>query len=59
MDLCDEYNLDISHVLQILKKENIQAQAEMNIKAIAEQNQMSPVDVYTIIRNNLNGGQGN
>ena len=53
-NLCDEYDLDISTVLQILKKENINADAGMSIKTISEKNQVSPVDIYTIIRNNLN-----
>lgn len=53
-NLCDEYNLDITAVLLILEKENINANAEMSIKTISEENQMSPVDIYTIIKNNLN-----
>ena len=58
-DLCAEYNLDVTTVLQTLRRENIHAQAEMSIKTIAEKNQMSPVDVYMIIRKNSNKSKPN
>lgn len=50
-DLCAEYNLDETSVLEILKAEQIDAKMDMKIKTIAEQNQMSSVDVYMIIKN--------
>ena len=52
-DICAEYQLDTASVLEILKTEQINATADMTIKAIAEKNQMSPIDVYTIIRNGV------
>ena len=55
--LCGKYNLNISEVMQILKREHIDADPEMNLKAIAEQNEMSPMDVYDIIRSNVNNSQ--
>ncbi len=48
-DLCAEYNLNITEVVQSLAKHGIGAKAEMNIKTIAEENQTSPFDVYNYI----------
>ena len=52
-ELCNKYSLDVSQVLEILNKEQIKAQSDMDIKGIAQQNKLSPVDVYTIIRNGV------
>ena len=48
-ELCEQYRLDIAEVIQILKDDNIVAEENMSLKAIAENNQMSPIDVYTIL----------
>ena len=58
-DLCGECNLNIANVMQILKQQNINADQEMNFKAIAEQNQISPMDAYAIIWSNVNNSQSN
>ena len=52
-ELCDKYNLDVSHVLQILKNENIDTDANATIKSLAQKNDVSPIDVYTVIRNGI------
>ena len=38
--------------MQDLDENNIKAKADMNIKRIAEQNNVSPVDVYEIVKKN-------
>jgi hypothetical protein len=45
-DICQEYNLNIPTILRGLTDKNIKAEAEMTIKKIAEENNISPVDVY-------------
>jgi hypothetical protein len=49
-DICQQYNLNIPIILRGLADKDIKASAEMNIKKIAEQNNMSPTDVYEIIK---------
>jgi hypothetical protein len=53
-DICQEYNLNIPTILRSLNDNNIKATAEMNIKKIAEQNSISPIDVYEVIRKTAN-----
>ena len=53
-DICSEYSLNISSVLRGLAESNIKASADMTIKQIAEQNDMSSKDVYAIIKNSAN-----
>ena len=48
--ICQQYNLNIPIILRGLADKDIKASAEMNIKKIAEQNNMSPTDVYEIIK---------
>jgi len=57
--LCSEYNLNIAEVIQILKKRNIHASQDMKLKTIAEQNQTSPRDIYTIIWSNTGTSRRN
>jgi len=45
--------------MQILKNHSIDAEAEMNLKTIAEQNQTNPMDVYHMIWEDLNTSQNN
>ena len=49
-DICQEYQLDIPTVLQILKDNKVKASEDMTIKKIAEQNNINPIDVYEIIK---------
>ena len=49
-DICQEYNLNIPTILRSLTDKNIKAEAEMTIKNIAEQNSISPIDVYEVIK---------
>ena len=49
-DICREYQLNMVKILQALSWHGIVAQGEMNLKAIAEKNGMSPQDVYSLIR---------
>lgn len=49
-DLCQEHKLDITVVLQTLSNNKIKASEDMNIKQIAEQNDLRPIDVYEIIK---------
>ena len=49
-DICQQYNLNIPIILRGLADKDIKASAEMNLKKIAEQNNMSPTDVYEIIK---------
>ncbi len=49
-DLCQEYNLDITVVLQTLRKKRIEATSGMKIRQITEYNDLRPFDVYEIIK---------
>ena len=49
-DICREYGLDMENIIRGLAANNIRATANMNMKTIAEQNNMGPVDVYDLIR---------
>lgn len=53
-ELCEQYGLDVTEVIQILKDNNIAADENMSLKAIAEKNQTSPIDVYTILWEKMN-----
>jgi hypothetical protein len=52
-DVCVEYDLNGAQVLEILKAEQIDATIDMGIKTVAEKNQVSPIDIYTIIKNGV------
>ena len=52
-DICQEYNLHIPTILRSLADNNIEAAAEMSIKEIAEQNKLTPMDVYEVIRKSV------
>jgi hypothetical protein len=50
VDICRQYNLDTPTILRGLADSKISATAEMNIKKIAEQNSISPIAVYEVIK---------
>ena len=45
-DICQEYDLNIPIIIRGLSEENIKAEADMNLKEIAQKNNRSPIDVY-------------
>jgi hypothetical protein len=49
-DICNEYDLNIPAILRSLANENIKASADMSLKKIAEENSLSTLDVYEIIK---------
>jgi len=49
-DISREYGLNMETIIRGLAANNIRATADMNMKNIAEQNNMGPVDVYDLIR---------
>ena len=51
-DLCHEYQLNIPKIMRLLADEKINARPDMSIKMIAKKNNISPIDLYTIIKNN-------
>ena len=53
-DLCSEYQIDVIAVLKILEDKKIKASADMKIKEIAEQNELTPIDLHEIIKNSVN-----
>ena len=53
-DICSEYSLNIATVLNVLAESNIEATADMSIKQIAEQHDVSSGKVYKIIKNSAN-----
>jgi hypothetical protein len=52
-ELCSQYDLDMTSVLKALANENLKADPDMTIREIGEQNQISPMDIYTTIRNRV------
>jgi len=49
-DICQEYGLNIPAVLRGLAQNNIRATAEMSLREIAKQNNISPHDIYEAIK---------
>ena len=47
--IADKYKLNLEEMLSLLKKNNIKATPQMNLKQIAQKNKTSPADVYEII----------
>ena len=52
-ELCNQYGLTMADVLQALKAEDFQAEPEMSLRAIGQQNNVAPIDIYMTIRNSL------
>jgi hypothetical protein len=49
-DICDEYGLDKQTIVEGLSAKGIQAKGDMKMKAIAEKNSASPMDIYEAIK---------
>jgi len=49
-DICAQYGLDLGVIMRGFAANKIRATADMNLKTIAEQNNMGPVDIYDLIR---------
>jgi hypothetical protein len=49
-DFCSRYHLNVKVIVASLKEADITSQEDMPIKAIAEVNQISPIDVYERIK---------
>jgi len=49
-DFCTQFNLNMKLVVRELKKQGIDASAELTLKKIAAQNKISPTDVYERIK---------
>ncbi len=52
-DIAQEYDLSIPKVMRIFSKQGIKSEANMSFKDIAQQNSMSAVDLYFILRDNF------
>lgn len=48
--LCANYNIELSSILQGLQERNISADENQSLKQIADENEMTPRDIYEIIR---------
>ena len=49
-DFCTQFNLNSKMVLRELKKQGIEASAELTLKQIAEENRKSPIDLYKMLK---------
>ena len=49
-DISKEYGLDLKVVIKGLAEKRIQATADLNLRAIAEQNKTDPHEIYDLIR---------
>jgi hypothetical protein len=49
-DLCNQYNLNIKHIISLLEESKISLKEDMTLKKIGQTNSMSPSDVYDRIR---------
>lgn len=56
-DLCHEYELNIKIVLRGLADKGISAREELTLKAIAEENTTSPMDVFEIMKEIANSAE--
>lgn len=52
-EFCAQYRLDPTMVLGILRNQHINADADMQLKTVAEAHQAVPSDLYTLIRRKL------
>ncbi len=52
-EFCNGYHLSVDDVLDILSKSRIEARPEMTMKQIANENGMTPLDVYYVIKDGL------
>ena len=50
-DICGQYGLNISTVLEALTRNRIKAEAGATIKQLAEENGVTSQDIFTVIRN--------
>lgn len=57
-ELCNKYGLEIGDALQALKAEDFQAEPEMSLRAIGQQNNVAPIDIYMTLRNSLTPDEG-
>ncbi len=49
-EICEKYHLNTDHILKALLRENISTEPSMSIRMIAGQNNISPFDVYLVIK---------
>ena len=49
-NICSHYHLNTETIIKILTMENIKAEPDMSIRMIADQNHISPLDVYLVIK---------
>lgn len=50
VDLCSQYNLNVKIIVRRLSQNNIRAREDMTIKKIAQENRVSPTDIYENIK---------
>lgn len=53
-EISKEYGLAVGEVVALLRRNGIEASADMSLREIAEQNAKAPYDVYGIIRDGFN-----
>jgi DnaJ-domain-containing protein 1 len=58
-DICNQYNLNVTAILQALASANVIASPDTTLRQIAQENGASPVDVYMLIRQAAVKMQGN
>jgi hypothetical protein len=54
-DFCAQFGLNNKWIVRELKKQSINASEELTIKAIADQNSLTPIDLYEHIKDIVNG----
>lgn len=54
-DFCAQYGLNSKWIIRELKKQAINASQELMLKTIADQNSLSPIDLYEHIKTIING----
>ncbi len=52
-DIAQEYDLNIPKVIRLLTRQGIKAEADMNFREMADQSNMSSIEIYFIIRDNF------
>ena len=59
LDFCTQYNLNLTTIIESLKKLNIESKADMTIKEIGKTNNRSPIDIYEEIKSAISKNEKN
>ena len=51
-EVCKRYDIDLNKAVEILNNEGFDVSLDSNLRELASQKGLTPVDIYNIIKNN-------